>query len=215
VPRAAPEAAAPGERRPRVETDAPEPDAAPEPVAGSEAPAAVVGPLLRVESDIPGASVFVDRNFIGTTPLETREVAAGSHRLNVSLEGYDGYSDTVEVSEGAAPVMVRFREVRLDASVAAVHKHRFGSCEGRLRADAREIVYETSNKGDAFRAVYSDLEALEVDYLEKNLRVRLRGGRTFNFTEKSGNADALFVFQRDVERVRERIAKGDVPAAQP
>jgi hypothetical protein len=201
------------ERRPRVVEETPEAEAAPEPVAEAEAPPAAVGPLLRIESDIPGASVFINRAFVGTTPLETREIAAGSHRLNVSLEGYEGYSGTVEVAEGAAPVIVKFREVRLDASFAAVHKHRFGSCEGRLRADAREIVYETANKDDGFRAMHGDVEALEIDYLEKNLRVRLRGGRTFNFTEKSGNADALFVFQRDVERARERMAKGDAPAA--
>jgi hypothetical protein len=52
-----------------------------------------------------------------------------------------------------------------------------------------------------------------VDYLAKNLRVRLPKGRQFNFTDPDGNADRLFVFHRDVERARERIRKGDTPAS--
>ena len=45
----------------------------------------------------------------------------------------------------------------------------------------------------------------EVDYLKKNLRVKIRGGKIYNFTDPDGNADRLFVFQRDVDKVRKRI----------
>jgi hypothetical protein len=58
-----------------------------------------------------------------------------------------------------------------------------------------------------------DLETFQVDYLEKNLRVKLPKGRQFNFTDPEGNADRLFVFHRDVEKARERLRKGDPPAA--
>jgi hypothetical protein len=51
-----------------------------------------------------------------------------------------------------------------------------------------------------------------VDYLDKNLRVKLLKGRQFNFTDPDGNADRLFVFHRDVDRARERLRKGDRPA---
>ena len=52
-----------------------------------------------------------------------------------------------------------------------------------------------------------------MDYLQKNLRVKLRGGKQYNFTDPDGNADRLFVFHRDVDKARERLAKGDTPAA--
>ena len=43
-----------------------------------------------------------------------------------------------------------------------------------------------------------------MDYLEKNLRVKQKGGKTWNFTDKNAaNADALFVFHRDVEAARQ------------
>jgi hypothetical protein len=50
------------------------------------------------------------------------------------------------------------------------------------------------------------METFQVDYLEKNLRITLRKGRQFNFTDPDGNADRLFVFHRDVERARQRLA---------
>jgi hypothetical protein len=47
-----------------------------------------------------------------------------------------------------------------------------------------------------------------VDYLDKNLRVKVRNGKTYNFTDPDGNADRLFVFHRDVDKVRQRLAGG-------
>ncbi|MGH9459769.1 MAG: PEGA domain-containing protein, partial [Vicinamibacteria bacterium] len=44
---------------------------------------------LRVESDVPGASVFVDRRYIGTTPLTVDDLGPGRYDLTVSAEGYD------------------------------------------------------------------------------------------------------------------------------
>ena len=64
------------------------------------------------------------------------------------------------------------------------------------------------NKGDAFSLSYGQLETFAVDYLEKNLRVKQRGGKTWNFTDKNDNADVLFVFHRDVEAARKKLADG-------
>jgi hypothetical protein len=73
-------------------------------------------------------------------------------------------------------------------------------------ATADGIRYETADKGDAFTASLNDLEAFEVDYQDKNLRIKLRKGKQFNFTDPDGNADRLFVFHRDVEKARQRLA---------
>jgi hypothetical protein len=182
-----------------------EPRPAPTPEAPPPAPPA--GPLLRVDSDVPGAFVFVDRKFVGETPLETRAVDPGSHQVNVSADGYDGVSRTVEIAEsGATELTVELKTVRLDASVEVVHKHGFGSCKGRLTAGLEGLRYVTDHSDDAFQIPFSALDTFEVDYLDKNLRVKQRGGRTWNFTTEAENADSLFVFHRDVEQAREKLA---------
>ena len=170
------------------------------------APAAPVGPTLLVDSDVPGASVFVDRRYLGTTPLKTTDVTPGTHQVNVSAEGQEGVARTVEIAEtGETSVVLRFKEVTLDASVPVVHKHAMGSCEGRLTAGVDGLRYVTTNKGDAFSLPFGDLEVFEIDYLQKLLKVKRRGGRTWNFTDRTANADALFVFHRDVTKARARL----------
>ena len=129
---------------------------------------------LRVRSDVPGASVFLDRKYLGTTPLDLAGLAPGSHRLN--------------------------------ASVPVIHKHGVGSCTGRLVADTSGLRYETANAGDAFTMPFADVEAFTVDYLKKSLRVKRRGGKTWNFEDPNGQPDPLFVFHRDVEKARTRLA---------
>ena len=165
---------------------------------------------LSVESDVPGASVFLDREFVGTAPVTLKDLAPGSKRLNLSAEGFDGISRTIELSPGEQTVTMRFREVRLDATTGVAHRHGVGGgCEGTLRATVDGLAYETTNKGDAFSLRYDQLEAFEVNYLEKNLRVKQRGGKTWNFTDRQAdNADRLFVFHRDVQAARDKLAKG-------
>ena len=158
---------------------------------------------LRVVADVPGANVFLDRKFLGTTPVEARDLSPGSHRLNVSADGYEMYAETLELGAGPREVLVRFKEVRLDEQLAVVHKHGMGSCRGTLRATNAGLRYDASDASDAFETPFGSLEPLQVDYLKKNLRVRLRGGRTYNFTGES--ADRLLAFQKAVEAARRRL----------
>ncbi len=203
APATEPEAApppSPGRRRERAPraADVPAPEPAPVPVPA--------GPVLVVESDVAGASVFFNRKYLGTTPLRSTEVTPGAGQINASAEGYDGIVQAVEVAEsGPTQVTLRFKEVRLDASVAVVHRHGMGSCEGTLRATPAGLRYDTSNRNDAFTLGFDDLEVFEVDYLQKNLKVKQRGGRTWNFSTKAANADPLFVFHRDVEKARAKL----------
>ena len=185
--------------RPRLRREKP---AAPEP-----APPPPAGPTLVVDSDVPGASVFVDRKYLGTTPLRTTEVTAGSHQVNASVTGEEGLVQTVEIAaSGDTTITLRFRDVRLDASVAVVHKHAMGSCEGRLAASPAGLRYDTSNKKDGFSIPLSGLEVFEIDYLKKELKVKQKGGKSWNFTDRSDNADTLFIFHRDVTKAREKLA---------
>lgn len=161
------------------------------------------GPRLSVSADVAGAQVFLDREFVGEAPLVVRDVSPGRHRLNVSAKGYDGYREDIDVSPGVNEVHVRFKEVRLDQSLTVKHKHGLGSCRGRLVATTDGLRYETDNEKDRFSLPFSSLEPLEVDYLDKNLRVKVRGGRTYNFT--ADDADDLLTFQRAVEEARSRL----------
>ncbi len=159
-------------------------------------------------SDVAGAFVFVDRKFLGKTPLETSGMQAGPHRLQVSSEGYDGVSQSIEVANaGPTDVSVSLKTVVLDARVPVVHKHRFGSCEGSLVADVRGLRYETSNRDDAWTLTFSDLEKFALDYQGKTLRIKQRGGRSWNFTTRTSNADPLLVFQRQVDHARTRLTR--------
>jgi hypothetical protein len=168
--------------------------------------------LLRIDSDVPGAQVFIDRQFVGAAPAVAENVAPGTHQLNVSAPGFDSVATSIDVVPGEREIVIKLREVRLDVSMDVIHKHGIGSCRGRLAATPEGIRYETSNSGDAFTSSLVDLETFQVDYLEKNLRVKLPNGRQFNFTDPGGNADRLFVFHRDVDKARERLKRGDPPA---
>jgi PEGA domain len=170
-----------------------------------EARLAALAPSLRVESDIPGATVFLDRNYVGTTPVDLKDVSSGEHQLTVSADGYDMYAETVNVESGHRDIRVSFKNVSLAERIAVVHKHRMGSCEGTLVADNQGLRYETANKNDAFAVPFDSLEQFEVDYIEKNLKLKVRKGRNYNFAEESGNADALFVFHKNVQGFREKM----------
>jgi len=205
-----PEAArTPAPSAPVTETPAPEAKPRPrkkvEPPPSAPAPAAPTAGELRIDSDVPGAMVFLDRKFLGNAPVTARDVTPGSHVINASAEGYDGISETVEVAPGPADVTLRFKEIRLKEAVDVVHKHGMGSCEGRLVADPKGVRYETTNRDDAFNLGFSDIETFEVDYLKKNLKLKRRGGKTWNFTTKAENADPLFVFHRNVDKVRKQV----------
>jgi hypothetical protein len=142
-------------------------------------------------------------------PITAENVKPGTHQLNVTAEGFDGIVQSIDVEPGPREVTVRFKEVRLNATVAVVHKHRMGSCAGQLLATPQGLRYETADREDRFDIPLSDIETFAVNYQEKNLRVKVRKGKQYNFTDPDGNSDRLFVFHRDVEKVRQRLAKGE------
>ncbi len=175
--------------------------------AAPAAPAEPPGGLLHIDSDVAGAQVFIDRQYVGVTPLTAPNVSPGTHQLNVSAPGYSGIAQSVDVEPGPRDLLFRFKEVRLNASIDVVHKHRLGSCTGRLIATPQGLTYETAEKDDAFSAPLSGLERFDVDYLARTLHVRPARGKQYDFTDPDGNADRLFVFHRDVDAARQRLAE--------
>lgn len=162
-------------------------------------------PSLNVQSDIPGATVFLDRQFKGTTPVIIEGVTAGEHQLTVSTDGYEMYAEKVTITVGEHNVRIDFRQAVADfnESIPVLHKHSFGKCEGVLTADANGIRYVTDHK-DSFAIPYGSLERFEVDYIKKNMNLKVNKGRNYNFTEQSGDADALFLFHKNVQSFLEK-----------
>ena len=181
---------------------------APAPKPESPAAAVAVAPTtatLHIDSDIPGAQVFIDRRFAGVTPLTESDVAPGTHRINLVAAGHESLAENVDVVPGPRDLMFKFKEIRLDATIAVVHKHRMGSCKGQLVATPGGLRYETTDKDDTFSIPLGDFETFEVDYLGKVLKLRPRKGKRYEFADPEANADRLFVFHRDVDKVRQRL----------
>jgi hypothetical protein len=171
------------------------------------AEAAPAAGTLHIDSDVPGAQVFIDRQYIGVTPLTAPSVSPGAHQLNMSAQGYDGISQRIDVEPGPRDLVFRFKEVRLDAAIDVVHKHRMGSCKGRLTATPQGIRYDTTDKNDAFSVPLAGVERFDVDYLAKTLHIKPANGRLYDFTDPEGNADRLFVFHRDVDAARKKLGE--------
>ena len=169
----------------------------PEPVAAAPA----VG-TLHITSDVPGAQVFIDRKFIGVAPVTAEDIAPGSRQINVSAPGYDGVVETLDVAAGPRDVMISLKTIRLDQSIPVTHKHGIGSCAGRLLATPEGLRYETDNKNDGFSAPLTALETFKVDFLAKNLKVKIKGGRSYDFSDPGGNADPLYLFHQAVDKAR-------------
>jgi PEGA domain len=179
--------------------------AEPAPAPAAEAPKLA---SLKLDTDVPGASVFIDRQFVGNTPLSLDKLEPGSKRVQITATGFDSVQKTINLDPGPNAVTIRVKEVSLNARVNVVHKHGMGACEGQLAATLDGLRYDTQNKGDAFALSYAQVESFVVDYLQKNLKVKQKGGKTWNFTDKNDNADALFVFHRNVEAARKKLADG-------
>ena len=171
-------------------------------------PAAPTTGTLVITSDVPDTSVFIDRKYLGTAPVTAKDLTPGTHHLNMSATGYDGISEQIEVAVGTHEIAKSFKTVRLDATLEVVHKHSFGSCKGTLRATPSGVVYDTTNKDDKFSVALTDLETFEVDYVAKTMTLKIKKGKSFKFTDPENNPDRLFVFHRDVDKVRKKVGGG-------
>jgi hypothetical protein len=178
---------------------APSPPSAPEPEPAAVAPTTAT---LHITSDVPGAQVFVDRKFIGTAPVTAEDIAPGTRQINVSAPGYDGVAETFDVAPGPRDIMISLKAIRLDESIPVTHKHGMGSCAGRLVATPEGLRYQTDNKNDGFAVPLTSLETFKVDFLAKNLKVKIKGGRSYDFTDPGGKADPLYLFHQAVEKAR-------------
>jgi hypothetical protein len=197
---------APPPARPAPPTPSAPPRTTPPPATAPVEPATPTKGTLRVTADVPEATVFFDRVYLGAVPVTIPDITPGDHQLRVTADGYDGYMEEITIQPGTREIVVSLKTVKLDERVSAIHKHGIGSCRGTLTATPDGLRYETDNREDAFSAPLSAIRTFEIDYIEVNLKVTLASGKTYNFTEADKNADRLLAFHREVERVRKRSA---------
>jgi hypothetical protein len=57
---------------------------------------------LEIQSDPPGASVFINRERVGETPLQVADLRAGSHVIWVEQAGYERWTASVRIVAGTA-----------------------------------------------------------------------------------------------------------------
>ncbi len=195
-------APAPRPESPRPAPSRPVPSTTTPVTAEPEAPTTAT---LHITSDVPGAQVFLDNKFVGTSPATAENVAPGQRKVNVQAPGYEGVVEFVDVAVGPRDLMISLKTIRLDQKVSVIHKHRLGSCAGTLIATPDGVRYVTDNKDDGFVVTLQNIETFQADFLQKNLRIKLRGGRTYEFTDPSGKADALYLFHQEVDKVRQRV----------
>jgi hypothetical protein len=219
---------APPKAAPAIATSAPEPrPAAPAPTPRSAAPerpvpaapkpvtpapppveAAPATGTLRITSDVADTSVFIDRVYQGDAPVTATGIRPGTHKLNMAAAGYDGVAEEIEVEAGTHDLAISFKTIRLEAKVEVAHQHAFGSCTGTLSATPQGIRYDTTNKNDGFAVALTDIETFDMDVVTKHLKMKIRKGKFYEFTAGEGDANRLFTFQRDVEKVRQKLLAG-------
>ena len=198
--------------RPKPAASAPAAPGATSPApATPKAESAPTTGTLILESDTPETTVFIDRKFLGTAPQTLRDVSPGEHQLIFSPTGQDSIRMTVEVEPGTKTIVARFKDLQLDERIEVVHKHAFGSCRGTLKASPNGLTYDTKNTEDVFTVPLTNPEIFAVDYVEKNLKVKLKGGKTYTFAEPGGTADKLYAFHQSVEKARQRLLSGRRP----
>ena len=149
APVATPAARTPTPTPAAAATPAARPDA-PKPVAATPTPEPepTTGTLI-IESDVPDTGVFLHRVFIGTAPVTIKDVKPGPHGIRASATGFDGYDETIDVTPGTRTISLAFKDIKLDASIAVVHKHAIGSCAGTLKATPQGLRYDTTNASDS------------------------------------------------------------------
>ena len=153
------------------------------------------------------ASVSVWQNYPVEEPAPEAESAAPASAETPVQPGAQRTAATASPAPATKaasshPAATAPATARIDARLLVVHKHRFGDCQGILRAVPGTLTYATEHKEDGFRLAFAEVEALDLDADKKNLRIRRKGGKTWNFTTRGDAGAALSIFHKEAERAR-------------
>jgi hypothetical protein len=134
---------------------------------------------VRVTSEPTRASVYLDGEYRGTTPLTIRRVRVGEHRIRVTKEGYEDWSETIFVERGKTSYIFaqlepsyRYRKASIRISSQPSHARVFidGVDKGRTPATIRRVTpgwHELGVIKEDYRIFVKDV------YVERGERVYL------------------------------------------
>ncbi len=121
---------------------------------------------LRIKTDAAEVQVLLDGKEMGSTPLTLRQVGAGRHQLLLVKQGYDDYTQEVEISP-AKPVslfvVMKPDNITLPAlpvQFKVIHQHRLGTCVGVLTVTAEALEYKAENDDDKFYIPISTIKSV-------------------------------------------------------
>ena len=103
---------------------------------------------LNVESTPQLATLYIDGKDCGTTPKSVNEILIGQHKIRISKEGYDDYTETITIAKGERKQVVS----------TLIKKEQ--------EVDESEIYYTTVQEMPEFPGGLSSL----ADYLRENIK---------------------------------------------
>jgi len=131
------------------------------PTTPAEAPKPAGHPTLNVRGTPPGAAVYVDGNFVGTTSpegtLELGDLAPGRHNVRLSHAGYQDHNEWIHLQPGAS-MGVSAELTAVGASYHVSHDHGFGTTPGLLIVRDGRIKFEAEKAKDSFNIGYADVK---------------------------------------------------------
>ena len=163
--------------------------------------------LAAIRTDQPTRREYFVK---GTEPVEHCHIHGNRHPLGffARLFGRGERNEDISGRETTQPSSEALPEPRAEPTrppkaagsqgeIAVSHDHLFGSCQGRLVAGANGVHFQTTHS-DAFEARFQDLERFELDSSHRTLRIRVRGGRHYNFGHVDGAEGTLSAFHAAV-----------------
>jgi hypothetical protein len=121
---------------------------------------------LRIKTDASDVQVVLDGKEVGRTPLTLRQLGAGKHLLLLAKEGYDDYTQEVEISPlkpASLFVVMKPSNVplpQLPVEFKVVHQHRLGKCTGVLTVSADALDYKAQDDDDKFHIPISTIKSV-------------------------------------------------------
>jgi len=116
-----------------------------------------------------GATVVIDGNRVGVTPLTEQRLKLGSHRLEIEKEGYETHTETLKLEAG--------KRARIDAQLAAIPKPTPSPTPRPDFVDTSKVYANTASEVDTLARKVS---GKSVSYPEN--APRLRSGDSVSVT---------------------------------
>jgi len=123
--------------------------------------------FLSVDSDPPGANVYVNNKNIGKTPINSYQLEPGSHTIKLSLDGYNDYIFNVTISSNSTKNLGKISLAKVITGYNFIVRLLY--YDGKPRADQYIQVHKQTIDSSGNKALG---EAVAVEKTDKNGEVK-------------------------------------------